>query len=376
MSALYLRDLGAKTRRGLEGRVRNGRSAAATHYGYNVERRLGPDGQQVTGERTINQNEAEVVRRVFDEFAAGKSPKQIAKGLNADVIPAPDGGAWGFSTILGNAIRRTGLLRNELYRGKMVWNRSRFTKHPETGKRISRINPESEWITQDVPHLRIVDDELWQAVAGRLKATSKRRAGGGARDAGPFRFWEQQRPRYLLSGLTRCGVCGGSFSMVGATALGCSTARNRGTCSNLKTFRRDRLEARVLAALQSKLMEPALFKVFCDTFVEELNRLRIEASTTMDAARAEIVRIDRRLNALTEALMDGTMPKEMIREKSYALYARKQELEKTLAEAVEPPPLLHPRWRTITASRWRSCTRLSPTPPSHRGCERPRQFAR
>ena len=130
--------------------------------------------------------------------------------------------------------------------------------------------------------------------------------------------------------------------MVGATALGCSTARNRGTCSNLKTFRRDRLEARVLAALQSKLMEPALFKVFCDTFVEELNRLRIEASTTIDAARAEIVRIDRRLNALTEALMDGTMPKEMIREKSHALYARKQELEKTLAEAVEPPPLLHP----------------------------------
>jgi hypothetical protein len=48
------------------------------------------------------------------------------------------------------------------------------------------------------------------------------------------------------------------------------------------------------------------------------------------------------MKALVEALMDGTMPKETIREQSHTLYARKQDLEQSLAEAVEPPPLLHP----------------------------------
>jgi hypothetical protein len=39
-----------------------------------------------------------------------------------------------------------------------------YIKDPETGKRVSGTNPESEWITQDVPELRIIADDLWQAV--------------------------------------------------------------------------------------------------------------------------------------------------------------------------------------------------------------------
>ena len=49
----------------------------------------------------------------------------------------------------------------------MVWNRQRFLKDPDTGKRVTRLNPESEWVIKDVPELRIVDDELWQAVQAR-----------------------------------------------------------------------------------------------------------------------------------------------------------------------------------------------------------------
>lgn len=37
-------------------------------------------------------------------------------------------------------------------------------KDPSTGRRVSRMNPESEWIIKDVPDLRIIDDDLWQAV--------------------------------------------------------------------------------------------------------------------------------------------------------------------------------------------------------------------
>ena len=60
----------------------------------------------------------------------------------------------------GHAGRGTGILNNELYIGRLVWNRQRFLKNPDTGKRVARPNPSSEWITTDVPELRIVDVDL------------------------------------------------------------------------------------------------------------------------------------------------------------------------------------------------------------------------
>jgi len=71
------------------------------------------------------------------------------------------------STIHGNRLRGTGILNNELYIGRLVWNRLRYVKDPETGKRVSRLNPDSGWIVQSVPGLRIVDQELWERVKTR-----------------------------------------------------------------------------------------------------------------------------------------------------------------------------------------------------------------
>jgi site-specific DNA recombinase len=77
MGALYLKDLADKTRRGLRGRVEAGKSGGGNSYGYDVVRGLGPDGQPLTGERRINVQEAAVVRRIFEEYAAGISPRAI-----------------------------------------------------------------------------------------------------------------------------------------------------------------------------------------------------------------------------------------------------------------------------------------------------------
>ncbi len=115
MNALFLRDLAAKTHRGLRGRVEAGRSGGGNAYGYRVVRRLGADGQPVTGERRIEPAEAAVVGRIFRAYAAGESPKRIALTLNAEGIAGPRGGKWSPSTINGNRARGTGILNNELY---------------------------------------------------------------------------------------------------------------------------------------------------------------------------------------------------------------------------------------------------------------------
>jgi DNA invertase Pin-like site-specific DNA recombinase len=123
MGALYLKDLADKTRRGLEGRVRQGRSGGGLCYGYRVVRGpAGRDGIPERGLREIDPVQAEVVRRIFREFAEGHGPKAIAKGLNQEGIAGPRGGIWSAGALRGQALRETGILRNRLYAGRLVWN--------------------------------------------------------------------------------------------------------------------------------------------------------------------------------------------------------------------------------------------------------------
>lgn len=82
MNALYLKDLALKTRRGLEGRIRQGRSGGGLCYGYEVTRETNADGEAIRGGRRIMEAEAAVVVRVLREFAAGRSPRAIAPNLN------------------------------------------------------------------------------------------------------------------------------------------------------------------------------------------------------------------------------------------------------------------------------------------------------
>ena len=129
--------------------------------------------------------------------------------------------------------------------------------------------------------------------------------------------------------------------MISADLVGCSTARNKGTCDNRKNIRRDQLEARVLNALRHHLMDPALFKEFCEEFTREMNRLRMEGRASIDAAEAEVKRIDRELDTLLNLILKGGAA-DRLNEKMVVLERRQKELKAFLEDAEEPPPLLHP----------------------------------
>ena len=253
MNALFLKDLADKTRRGLRGRVEAGRSGGGLCYGYRVV--SGPE----IGGRRVDPDEAAIIVRIFNEFASGRSPKRIAKSLNAERIAGPRGGTWGPSAIHGHAGRGTGVLNNELYIGRLVWNRQRYVKDPSTGRRVSRRNPPDRWVTADVPELRIVPDELWERAKVRQQASARRISTESLVHA--------RRPMYLFSGLTRCGVCGRSYTVYSKHRLACSGARDRGICDNRLTIRRVELEDRVLTCVEERfLKDEDLFAAFCEEF--------------------------------------------------------------------------------------------------------------
>ena len=87
MNALFLKDLADKTRRGLKGRIEKGRAGGGLCFGYSVRREMAVDGSPIRGGRVIDETEAAIVRQIFADFAAGKSPRKIAFDLNDRGVP-------------------------------------------------------------------------------------------------------------------------------------------------------------------------------------------------------------------------------------------------------------------------------------------------
>lgn len=343
MNALFLKDLAAKTHRGLRGRVEKGKAGGGLCYGYDVVKRTDSEGEPVRGERKINETEAAVVRRVFAEFAAGRSPRAIATDLNRDGIPGPCGHTWGDTTIRGHASRGNGIVNNELYAGVLVWNRQRFIKDPNTGKRVSRPNPVAKWIRTEVPELRIVDDALWQRVKLRQAELAKQFGATteGVRAARAKRLNGLRRPAFLLSGLLICGCCGGRYGIVVNDRYGCLGHFRKGICQNSRTIRRDDIERRVLTGLTDTLVSPEAVAVAVRAYAEETNRQNHERRAQADADRRTLEKIERGIKGIMTAIEDG-MYQPAMKARMDELARQKAAIEARLADAPADVPDVHP----------------------------------
>ncbi len=296
MNALFLKDLAAKVRRGQRGRLEAGKAPGGLCYGYRAAVKLDDRGNVLRGDREIIPEQAEIIRRIFTEFVAGSSARAIASGLNRDGIKSPRGGHWIASAINGSRKRKSGILYNELYVGKMVYNRQTFRKDPDTGKRIPRLNPPSEWRIADHPRLRIINDDLWHRAQG-IKADYKDK---------PFNA--AVRTKHLFSGIIKCGQCGGSYTVYSKTRLKCTTARERGpaACTNGHSVKIETVERRILSALEERLLSDEAFAHFVKTYRAERARLRAEEQAQRAGKEKELKQADARIRRIVTAIGDGT----------------------------------------------------------------------
>jgi site-specific DNA recombinase len=273
VGALFLQDLSHKVRRGMAGVTRDGRHAGGRAYGYRPV-------AGSPGELSIVEEEADVIRRIFAEFVSGATPRQIASGLNGDRIAAPRGDSWAASVLAGNKKRGYGILLNPLYAGTIVWNRVRMIKDPSTGRRVSRINPETEWQRADAPHLAIVDRETFDAVQARLA------------DRAILLPAHRRQPKHLLSGLLKCGCCGAGMSVkdiaAGRVRVHCTAAKEGGTCTNRKAVYLDKIEAPVLAGLKGLLSDPRAVAAYISSYNEERRRLARDISGRKDSSEKRL----------------------------------------------------------------------------------------
>ncbi|MPZ40925.1 MAG: recombinase family protein [Rhizobiales bacterium] len=344
MNALFLKDLADKTRRGLRGRVEAGKSGGGLCYGYQAVKEMTTDGEPIRGDREIVSHEAEIVRRIFRDFAGGISPRTTARTLNDEGVPGPEGKLWNDTTLRGHAKRGTGILNNELYIGRLVWNRQRYVKDPSTGKRVSRLNPREKWITTEVPELRIIDDKLWQAVKARQDEIAVKYANVISAVREHHRtngLNSTHRAKSLLSGLVFCGCCGGPCSLRGQNRFACSTHITNGSCSNGRSIHRHLLEERVLAGLREKMMAPEAAAEAMRAYAEETTQLSRERRASSDADRLELTKIERSMKEIVGAIEEGGYTR-MLTHRLKELEARQEVLQQRLARAPEPLPDIHP----------------------------------
>jgi site-specific DNA recombinase len=297
MAQIQLKDLAEKTKRGQLGRALKGKVPGGKAYGYDVL----PATAEGAGERRVNPAQAVVVRRIFELFAAGLAPREIARRLNAEGVPGPDGRPWGDTTIRGQAERGNGILNNATYVGRLEWNRCSYVKDPRTGKKVARPNPPDQWEIVPVPELRIVPDELWEAVKARQAEVGFVMR----RDEAGHALNRSHRHRYLLSGLLECGLCGGSYAMVTARDYGCATRRSKGTCGNGIKIRREEIESRVLHGLKERLLAPERIEQFTRMFQEEMNRLAAEQVQCQAQDQGRLQAVERKIASLIRAVEDG-----------------------------------------------------------------------
>jgi site-specific DNA recombinase len=296
MGAIQLQQISDKTHRGLRGRVEKGKSAGGKSYGYDVVRAFDSVGNPITGDIKINNLESKVVIRIFQDYAyKDKSAKTIANELNEEGILSPSGGEWGFSTICGNRTRETGILNNQLYAGRRVWNKLKYIKHPDTGKKQSRLNPKSEWIINEVPEFRIVSEELWDAVKAKQSAFSTHNSENKPR----------MRARYLLSNLFKCESCGGGVSMVNSKRYGCSRARNSGTCTNRRTVTRVSVEAAALNAIKSELLQDNIIEVVIGEYNRHITQLWNENQTSVTSNKSVVAKLEKEKANLINSIKSG-----------------------------------------------------------------------
>lgn len=325
VNSMFLKNLAISVRRSLDGRARQGLVPGRIAFGYR--------GTGTSCEREIDPANAAIVLRIFGDYADGKSLRDIDADLAREGVSVPN-------------LATGGLIRNQLYIGKLVWNNTTSVKDPDTGRRLFRDAPKEDQIITDVPHLRIVPQELWD------RAQEVRSQRGKAKGYHGPRQHKYVNKDQLLLGLLTCGQCGGTMVIGqnnpdGTPRMVCSVAlktRGRASCDHRRSYSLATLQNVVLDGLKAKLTDRKalleLTRAYHDRWAERQKEVRTDGVT----AKKQLDRVTVQIDRIVTAISDSDDPVKVLMDKLKALEIERAGLaEKVrLIEAEGNVVTLHP----------------------------------
>ena len=301
--------------RGKKARAQSGKIWGSGHelYGYRRDKDRGV--------REIYDQEAAIVRELFEAASRGDSLRALVKSLNARNVPSPGAGKmtfadgreprWGWGVV-----RR--ILRNPEYKGEAV----AWKTQSKTNTNLLRPRPENEWIPlPEGTTPAIVSSDVWDAVQARLSANT----GDETRNA---------RSPYLLRGHVYCSVCGSrlySSPERGKRMYRCSSRDGKAGACGAGRVPAEPLEQRVWEAVSNILTDPSLIS-------QEIDRRRAEGpdqqlTADLEAAEKSLLRISRQQEKLLRKFReseDDSFPWDLVQREIAAAEGEKRQLQDSI----------------------------------------------
>lgn len=200
MNEWYLRDLSRKQRTAIRVKGESGKPTTnCAIYGYKKK-----PGDKYSW--YIDEEAAEVVRRIFRLTIEGKGPYDIARILYDDKVETPavyfgkqNKGIWKSKEEFPNPYNWSGyIVGSILSKPEYMGHTVNFRSHKQSYKDKNPVmNPKEEWLIFEDTHEAIVDKETWELVQ-KLRKTPRRHDTLG--EANP------------LTGLLFCADCGAKMT--------------------------------------------------------------------------------------------------------------------------------------------------------------------
>ena len=274
----YSTNLAHDTVRGMKENAQQGYfNGGYVPYGYEL------DIVKVNGRNKrkwkVNEQEAEVVKNIFELCVHGLGAKEIVKELNKKGIVNREGKSFGKPHIYY-------MLKNENYTGTYVWNRK------AKGERLKFPNH----------HPAILDNEKVELVSKLLAERTPKKV----------------HPReiasvHILSGLLFCSKCGSKMVPIGAKSgkfkyYACQNFIKKGkhVCDH-KMLNTKKLENFFVETIKERLLTDKNLTEVANILIDELNALKTEKSKTLPQVQKRIDDIDRRLAKLYEHIETGKL---------------------------------------------------------------------
>jgi DNA invertase Pin-like site-specific DNA recombinase len=334
---MYVKRLRVKVFTSQKERVLKGFHVGSVPYGYRsvqIANDSKPDavGRAATlgSKLEVVDEQAVTVRRIFQDFIDGDAMWAITCRLNQEKVASPQNVRAGRvnSEWSRDAVRH--ILRNPKYRGEYVWNFSRQTEHPQTGKVKKVIKPAREHVRVELDDLRIIDNELWLKAQARLKKYDDKQV---ARVLGGYS--RAQNGLHLLSGLVDCGHCGSRLRVggkQGRSVYECPDHRQARGCPNAVRIRESVLIKQLLDALATQMFASGHLDELVEEVYTELQRAwrkQVEgvSKEQIPQVQAEKRKCQAKIDNLIDAIENGA-PAQL----NVQLQARCSELERLEAK--------------------------------------------
>lgn len=303
-------------------------------YGYDLHRTVKGKG----GHRayfTVNNEQAEVVRYMFEMAANGESIYRIRMTLKEEGIKPPrsERGVWGNTTVAR-------ILRNTTYIGEHYYRKNEAieAKNPRTANKYKRVvktsrrlRPKSEWWKVEVP--AIIDKDLFNRVQKELDKNKR------------YNRRNNKSNHYLLAGLVRC-ECGRARTGDPAPNHHCyyrcinrlekleRTCMSAGVCVPI-------LDAKVWDTVVRLLTQPTMIQRFVDRLSNSESKYQAEISKINNKLKKLDVENDRYIDIFGKGIID----EQKLRSLSDELRDRKIELEMKKLEynqLIQSKPVISP----------------------------------